>query len=793
MPEFLLGFLLSPLLRRGTWFIEFLYPMRLAGWGHFFLLRLGGKGRDALHSKCTEQRTEVVKGRVYVHAIPQLLDNVGYLIVCCPPSQLGKTPSEPILALVVDCGDSQAVISSISFIRDLHYPNHRLEVHGLLCTHKHHDHTAGNKSLLRSKECKSTLSHVFGGAVERVPMVTNRVVDGEILNLPCVHGNDMNEFVEIEVLAVPSHTRGSVVYALRNKTGKETISHLFTGDAMFSGGGGVPFESDIEFPSDRNLNKKGPGSLVKVAAGINTIERCFAEVLTRGLGGTKHGKIDRSALEKMLIYPGHEYTTDLLLRQFDASNDYAGQWNKTVPSVFFETASQYFVSNHRRTLPKGNRLLTVPSPIARELKINPHFRSLSRRGEHVVNAIKSWHRHFATNKVKPRDDADDALEFMIRSSTSPNSQKNETKLQEVYKQESGSDEVDASTWTTTARDINKPVFTTVYTSNLDEIISSLKSGSISSVEASDRLTQLKTQLDAPVVSRRPIPNTLPTDRAMYLGVLGLALLGSPPCGMTVSDSREMNLPPPVDGSDHILVSCCRLIDILGKLGLLENKRKDKVDLKEVIRLLWREAQSSDGNKHELSLGSNYDATADVETASNNNDWVELGYLKWALYGAAMNQPSWFTKLCHPCGGGSKNGSGNGTRRPRGTQKAPKTKMRVSNGELVGHDIKNCPMCKGLLGNLESEVEEEKVEESGRSTCDCSGAGAKSPQLKGSQVSGLSEDERSPPVYEKPGPVVVMTSSVSNTTSVDGSATFEEESGEVEMQVVAPHRSTSAEW
>lgn len=790
MPEFLLGFLLSPLLRRGTWFIEFLYPMRLAGWGHFFLLRLGGKGRDAVHSKCTEQRTEVVQGRVYVHPIPQLLDNVGYLIVCCPPSPPGKISSEPILALVVDCGDSQAVISFVSCIRDIHYPNHRLEVHGLLCTHKHHDHTAGNKSLLRSKECKSTLKHVFGGAVERVPMVTNRVVNGEILNLPCVGDNDMNEVVEIEVLAVPSHTRGSVVYALRNKSGKETISHLFTGDAMFSGGGGVPFESDIEFPSDRNLNKKGPGSLVKVAAGINTIERCFAEVLTRGLGRTKHDNNERSALEKMLIYPGHEYTADLLLRQFDASNDYAGQWNKAVPSVFFETASQYFVSNHRRTLPKGNRLLTVPSPIGRELNINPHFRSLSRRGEHVVNAIKFWHRHFATNRVKPRDDADDALEFMIRSSTLPNSQRNETKSP-VFNNESGSDGGDVSTWTTTAHDINKKVFTTVYTSNLDEIISSLKSGSISSVEASDRLTQLKTQLDTPVVSRRPIPNTLPTDRAMYLGVMGLALLASPPCGMTVSDSRDMNLPRPVDGSDHILVSCGRLIDILGKLGLLENKRKDKVDLKEVIRLLWREAQSSDGNKHELSLGSNYDATADAETASKKNDWVELGYLKWALYGAAMNQPSWFTKLCHPCGGGSKNGSGNGTRRPRGTQKAPKAKMRVSNGELVGHDIKNCPMCKGLLGNLESEAEEEKAEESERNTNVDSGA--KSPKLIGSQVSDLSEDERCPHVNAKPGTVVMMTSSVSNTTSVDGSATIEEESGEVEMQVVAPHRSTSAEW
>ena len=45
IPSFVLGFLISPLARRSAWFIEFLYPLGLARWGHFFLVK------SALNSK----------------------------------------------------------------------------------------------------------------------------------------------------------------------------------------------------------------------------------------------------------------------------------------------------------------------------------------------------------------------------------------------------------------------------------------------------------------------------------------------------------------------------------------------------------------------------------------------------------------------------------------------------------------------------------------------------------------------------------------------------------------------
>ena len=41
--------------------------------------------------------------------------------------------------------------------------------------------------------------------------------------------------------------------------------------------------------------------------------------------------------------------------------------------IFFDIAAQSFITLHRRTLPKGARLLTTPTCISRELIINPHF------------------------------------------------------------------------------------------------------------------------------------------------------------------------------------------------------------------------------------------------------------------------------------------------------------------------------------------------------------------------------------------------------------------------------------
>lgn len=79
-PTLLLGLLLSPILSRSAWFVQFLYPWDIARWAHFFLIRSssrrGTKEDDknrGFHSRTIEQRVEVVPGRVYIHPIPQWL------------------------------------------------------------------------------------------------------------------------------------------------------------------------------------------------------------------------------------------------------------------------------------------------------------------------------------------------------------------------------------------------------------------------------------------------------------------------------------------------------------------------------------------------------------------------------------------------------------------------------------------------------------------------------------------------------------------------------------------------
>ena len=125
-PGVVLGFFLNPLLSRSHWAIEFLYPWGIGRWGHFFIMRLIERGRNArptdknhgYHSRAVESRLEVVKGRVFIHPLPQFLDNLGYMIVCAPPPgivhgtedtplgrvQVSEDREHRLLALVVDCG-----------------------------------------------------------------------------------------------------------------------------------------------------------------------------------------------------------------------------------------------------------------------------------------------------------------------------------------------------------------------------------------------------------------------------------------------------------------------------------------------------------------------------------------------------------------------------------------------------------------------------------------------------------------------------------------------------------------
>mmetsp|Transcript_34673 Transcript_34673/g.75882 ORF Transcript_34673/g.75882 Transcript_34673/m.75882 type:complete len:868 (-) Transcript_34673:83-2686(-) len=730
LPIFVLGLFLSPLMRRAPWFVEFIYPSSIARSVHIALMQWGLhskvgrgsgiKGRSGRlippqHSRSVEQRTEVVRGRVYVHPIPQLLDNVGYLIVCCPPP--GSRTSN-VLGIMVDCGDASSALAQVELIRDTHYSDlpskPKIEIHAVLNTHKHHDHTAGNRALLADAETTKTLKSIVGGAIENVPYCTYPVKNGQRVPLPKVGDNDMSELVEIECIAVPSHTRGSIVYALRNLLAQSPdagiVSHIFTGDAMFSGGGGVAFESDVETARDKNAATKNRDSPIKLTAGRCSIERCFAEVLFRSatqIRGDRDVFFGSGHPSRVLMFPGHEYTADLLLRQLDPSNEHHGHWTKLPPAIFFETAAQYFISSHRRTLPKNSRLLTVPSSLDREIKTNPHFRALKKRGEHLISAVRIWYRYMSKTR---REEAHSVGNVALRQSSSSlenNKSFESVSGAEVRRALSAASDKTPSTdisWTMDASDINRSVFTTMYTSDLDSVINDLHLGRISGSAAATRLRDMQKKLDEPVVTRRPIPGTLPSEKNMYLAVVALALLGSPPCGMTYSDGMNMNLPPPLDSSDQVVISRGRIVSILALLGLLNGPKtivpEDSKDgdtepcIVEMIEILWSEAhsdsQTSAVDDLELTEGKECNGTDLEDSSEDKDDEIELGLLKMTLNGAVLNQPSWFSKYCLPCGSGAEP--------PPNTRLTPSVaRMRRSGGELVRHDVHSCPMCRDVVG------------------------------------------------------------------------------------------------
>ncbi|KAL7551638.1 hypothetical protein ACHAWF_014820 [Thalassiosira exigua] len=773
-PQFFVGLLLGPLVRRNYWLVEFLYRHEVARWGHVKIMEAAGRAgggsqgkRDKRgkakkkwtgHSQTLHQREVVVPDRVWIHPVPQFVDNVAYLVVCAPPP---SAKSLPLAGVLIDCGDSDAALDIVDRIYERHYArNHPrsdedrergaggIEICAVLCTHRHHDHTAGVKGLKATLEERRGGARgwsvaagaaaskgagdggeegdemgddgddvyaratgdllVVGGAVEDVPHCDLYVKNGCFVPLPCLAGggavNDLNEVVSVEAIGVPSHTRGSVVYALRNRTapGLDLVvprgsgaergaeeeeplrGHLFTGDAVFSGGGGVPFESDLEFKRDdfvknpNKLKKKHGSSKFRPGAGQLSMERCFAEVLVRAEGpwateSTSAGGSGKSPpqdaarassgrappVPRILLYPGHEYAKDLLLRQFDPRATLPeGHWTRLSPATYFETASSYFVGAHRRALPPGQKLLNLPVSLERERATNPNFRSLRRRGEHAVHALRLWYEHGARELIPCAPEADANGEGGTAAVVVP--------------QVPGLNDSSATRILYHSRMQYLKVFTTVYSADLDKVVRDLRDGKVAPAAAADRLASLTRRLDEPAIGRRPIPGTLQSHKNVYLGVVALAVLGSPPSAVAPSDANAMGLAPPVASTDRISISRSRLVAALDGLGLISGDESPK--LRDVVALLWKEARR-DG-----------DLTLDVESAEDD-DALELGLLKLALFGVSYERPS---KFCLPCGGGFGGGS-----KPRYDEASwtVKGKLRRTGGELIRHDAEACPLCR----------------------------------------------------------------------------------------------------
>jgi hypothetical protein len=164
IPQFIIGLFLGPLVKRQLWLVEFLYRWDIARWGHVKLMELAGKknggnskkvsnGKEANeestsvaipkdpkkklkhlgllgHSDTIHQRITVVPGRVYVHPIPQFVDNVCYLIVCLPETtgttagnnkNEAKSSGLPIIGILIDVGEAKRTLAYMECIYEQFY------------------------------------------------------------------------------------------------------------------------------------------------------------------------------------------------------------------------------------------------------------------------------------------------------------------------------------------------------------------------------------------------------------------------------------------------------------------------------------------------------------------------------------------------------------------------------------------------------------------------------------------------------------------------------------------------
>jgi glyoxylase-like metal-dependent hydrolase (beta-lactamase superfamily II) len=680
VPTLVLGLLLAPILQRSSWYVQFLYPWGVARWAHFLLIRHAphkGRGDDknrGFHSRTLEQRVEVVPGRVYIHLIPQWLDNVGYLVICLPRPRTENTgavkitvsdDTDPIVAFMIDCGDAQATIRAIEMIKEHHYGKKAIQLQAILSTHKHHDHTGGNKDLL-SHPLGKNITRVYGGAVEKVPHSNTLLADGDSIELPSFQSNDMNQIVGVEAVAVPAHTRGSMVYRLYCKTSAQ-VDFLFTGDTMFSAGGGVPFEADTGNQTETQINKSNGNTFFRGGTGNHAIERCFAEILTRGLPNDS----TPDATDRVLVFPGHEYTSELLNRQFSATND-ACKWKNFAPKEFFDTVSHLYIAQHRRSLPHNSgRILMIPSTLKREISISPHFRSMKRNGEMVVRSIHFWYTNFCEEPLNSQPQP---------SQENGNSKKKKKKLLLPPKTASTPRQ-----WNIEATDVSRDVFATVYSLDLETVIEGLADGNLSKMEAAKQLRELTNKLKTPVINKRAIPGYLPSDKNIYKGVSSIALLGSRPSGMSISDSRAMRLSRPIDSnSDKILVSKKRLLQVLTRIGLVDTRAGGDGTAAMLVKL-WK--QASEYVPQKKTGGAN--GYGDMESG-DIVDEIELGILKWVIYGVPANQPSWFSKICcMPCS--------NVSAPMTFADSHPAAEMSNKSGDLVAHDVLSCNLCLYATG------------------------------------------------------------------------------------------------
>jgi hypothetical protein len=143
---------------------------------------------------------------------------------------------------------------SPNLLHFLRYSPHGIQIEAILSTHKHHDHTAGNLTFKKNyPHCipSSSQLEIVGSAVEGVPGCTRAVRHGDEVAYSAGR-------IRLKVVAVPCHTRGSVCFVLADASASSACC-VFTGDALFCGGCGAPFEAGLNKHSAMHVQVSARG------------------------------------------------------------------------------------------------------------------------------------------------------------------------------------------------------------------------------------------------------------------------------------------------------------------------------------------------------------------------------------------------------------------------------------------------------------------------------------------------------------------------------------------------------
>ncbi|XP_050969380.1 probable hydrolase PNKD [Labeo rohita] len=212
--------------------------------GYIFHKRQMRKARERYPAGHSRTQPTIING-IKIIPVPILSDNYSYVVI--------DTTSN--MAVVVDPADPQPVQACLE--------EEGVVLQAVLCTHKHWDHSGGNRALKRRyRSCR-----VYGNAMDNIPGLTHPLSDKDTI--------DFGTQLHFRAFYTPGHTVGHMIYLLDGRA-IGGPSSLFSGDLVFLSGCGRMFE----------------GNASTMLSSLDTV-----------------GSLN----DETLLWPGHEYAEDNLL------------------------------------------------------------------------------------------------------------------------------------------------------------------------------------------------------------------------------------------------------------------------------------------------------------------------------------------------------------------------------------------------------------------------------------------------------------------------------------------------